>query len=81
MDWIRVVHVEAHTTRDISMVHNGAEEQEEMHLHPRTLDNLVPTKTTCNRDVTAHAPRSLAHIFALFLLTDHNHTKHHTEKR
>ena len=41
----------------------------------------MPPKLSSNRDVTAHAPRSLVHIFALFLLSDHNNTKHHTEKR
>ena len=52
-----------------------------MHVSTHALDNHAPTKTSCNRDVTAHAPRSLVHIFALLLLTDHNNTKHHTEKR
>ena len=68
--------------------HNGAAEQEEMHLYPRTLDNLVTTKTSCNRDVTAHAPRSLGHFYCFVSVVrpqqhkaSHRKEEHHQVER
>ena len=89
MDRILVVHTLKHTQHVTSQwCHNGAAEQVEMHLYPRTLDNFVPTKTSCNRDITAHAPRSLAHIFCFVSLdrpqqhkASHRKEEHHQVAR